>query len=345
MVPHYTVYPILCEPLFKPKIWGGRKLEVLFGMDLPAGEKIGEAWVAADLAEGSTRVANGPLTGASLGDAARLWGEAMIGPAWRGRPTGARFPLLVKFLDAQDDLSIQVHPDEAACRSDFPDDFSKDESWIVLDATPGGAILHGFVAGVTLDDFDRLLAEGRVVECMRRIEVRPGDVFRVAPGTVHALCRGVAILEIQEPSDSTFRIYDYGRLGDDGEPRPLHLDAARKVMRFESAGSGPRIRPAAATTSWGWRETLVDVAAYRIECVTFERPTSWRVDPRSAQTLIVLEGEVSLAAGGDALRVRNGGCVALPAAVGTVRVDVGPGGAPARAVLAGAGGVEMIPAR
>ncbi|HUT22795.1 MAG TPA: class I mannose-6-phosphate isomerase, partial [Sumerlaeia bacterium] len=215
---------------------------------------------------------------------------------------------------------------------------------IVLDAAPGGAILHGFAPGATLDDFDRLLAEGRVVECMRRIEVRPGDVFRVAPGTVHALCRGVAILEIQEPSDSTFRIHDYGRLGDDGKPRPLHLDAARKVMRFEDAGGGPRIRPVAATASWGRHETLVDVAAYRIERITLERPTSWRVDPRSAQTLIVLEGDTSLAAGGEELRVPSGGCAILPAAVGTVRINVGPG-SPVRAVLAGAGGVEMVPAR
>jgi mannose-6-phosphate isomerase len=334
-----SAYPLLCKPVLKPKIWGGRKLEKLFGMELPPGRKIGEAWIVADLAEGSSLVANGALAGQTLSEAARLWGESLIGPAWRGKPTAGRFPLLVKFLDAQDDLSIQVHPDETACKAFFPRDFSKDESWVVLDSEPGGSILHGFKDGVTLADFDRLLAEGNVVESMWCIEVKPGDLFRVAPGMAHALRKGVAILEIQEPSDSTFRIYDYGRTGEDGKPRPLHVDAARRVMCFGKDQPAPP-RPVVSDVPWGLHTRMVDVAAYRIEKLQMRSEVSWTVDPRSAQALILLGGGLRLESGAGPLALKAGDAVILPATLGGVRTA--PQGAEAEAVLAGAGGIPMV---
>jgi mannose-6-phosphate isomerase len=333
------VYPLVSEPVLKSKIWGGRKIESLLGIPLPEGDRVGEAWLVADLREGASSIQNGACAGQSLSEVTRLWGEAMIGAAWAGKPTGERFPLLVKFLDAQDNLSVQVHPDDAACRIDFPDDFSKDESWIILAVDPGGSILHGFRPGTTLDDFDRLLAEDRVVECMRSVEVQPGQVFRVAPGTVHALCRGVVILEIQEPSDSTFRIYDYNRPGDDGKPRALHVEASRKVMRFGD-DSPPAIEPEIVAKPWGAHELLVDVSAYRIERATIQAPVAWDVDPRSAQVLIVIDGGIRLESGGDGMALTAGATVVLPAALGSVEMQ--PSGDSALCILAGAGGVAMI---
>ncbi|NQU42912.1 class I mannose-6-phosphate isomerase [bacterium] len=337
-MPENTTYPLLCEPVLKAKVWGGRRLEELLGLDLPEGRKIGEAWVVADLHQGSSTVANGPRAGETLSAVTADWGEDLIGPAWRGKPTGGRFPLLIKFLDAQDNLSVQVHPDEAACRDLFPNDFSKDESWVILNVEEGGTILHGFVPGTTRADFDRLLAEDAVVDCMRSVRVRPGEFYRVEPGMVHALCKGVAILEIQEPSDSTFRIYDYNRPGDDGRPRALHVNAARQVLRFEAAGSTPGARrPVAA--SWGTHEVLVDVPAYRIERLDLRGEFSWSVDPRSAQVLIVLEGGASARAGGEEIILKRGSTLILPATVGEVEVRAADG--PLRLVLAGAGGVAM----
>lgn len=340
MVVNETVYPLLCKPVLKSKIWGGRKIETLLGIALPAGEKIGEAWVVADLPEGASSVLNGPCAGESLSEITRRWGGAMIGSAWQGKPTGGRFPLLIKFLDAQDDLSVQVHPDDAACQSDFPDDFSKDESWIIVQADAGGSILHGFRPGATLERFDELLAAGNVVDCMRSIEVAPGQTFRVAPRTVHALCRGVVILEIQEPSDSTFRIYDYGRLGDDGKPRSLHLEASRKVMRFGD-DTPAELAPVATEMPWGHHELLVDVDAYRIERARLAGPIAWSVDARSAQALIVLEGAATLEAGGERLEVARGDSVVLPAALGDARLEP-RAGEPPLCVFAGAGGIAMV---
>lgn len=331
-------YPLLCTPALKSRIWGGTKLKDLYGIALPAGEKTGEAWIAADLKEGASGIANGPLRGRTLSEAAALWGEDLIGPAWRGRPTGQRFPLLIKLLDAQDDLSVQVHPDEAACRNHFPNDFSKDESWIVMHAEPGSRILCGFRPGVSLADFDRALREGGVEELLQSVAVQPGQVFRVAPRTVHALCRGVVILEIQEPSDTTFRIYDYGRLGDDGKPRQLHLEQARKVMRFDGAGSEP-IRPHFRELPWGWHELLVDAPAYRIERLAVQEPMAWDVNPASAQVVIVTDGGLALRGSGMELNMHPGACAILPATMG--RAELQPAGK-AQCILAGAGGVAMV---
>ena len=332
-------YPLLCKPVLKTRIWGGRKLEELFGIELPPGEKIGEAWLVADLPEGASSIANGPQEGQTLSALTAKWGEAMIGAAWRGRPTGARYPLLVKFLDAQDNLSVQVHPSDEDCRRYFPDAFSKDESWIISVAEPGGKVFHGFKPGTTLEDFDHLLAEGRVEECLRPVEVAPGDVYRVSAGTIHALCRGVALLEIQEPSDTTFRVYDYNRLGDDGKPRPLHIEQARKVMRFGD-DTPPRIEPQAWDRPWGRREILVDCHAYRIERIEVKKTLEWKVNPASTQVLIVTEGAPTLTSETISLPLKKGASVVLPAALGTVRLDAGE--SPATCVLAGAGGVPMI---
>lgn len=331
-------YPLQCKPVLKSKIWGGRKLQSLFGIPLPEGEKTGEAWTVADLPEGASTVANGPMQGKTLAEVTAEWKEDLIGPAWRGKPTGGRFPLLVKLLDAQDNLSIQVHPSQEDCKKDFPNDFSKDESWIVVASEKGGSILHGFKPGVTMEDFDRLMASGDVTECMRRFEVTPGEVFRVAPGTVHALCKGVVILEIQEPSDSTFRIYDYGRVGDDGRPRDLHLEASRKVMRFgEDQEDLPA--PARVQREWGCHETLVDAPAYRIERLRPETPFAWEVDPRSAQVAIMLEGGMTLQAAGTTVRLKKGDHLVLPAVTG--RVSASAVEEQSQLILAGAGGAPL----
>jgi len=333
------VYPLLCKCLLKEKIWGGRKLVTLFDFALPIDAKIGEAWIVADLPEGTSSIINGPLGGKTLSHITQSWGHKLIGTAWNNTSTDGRFPLLIKYLDACDDLSVQVHPDEESCQRYFPKEFSKDESWIILDAEPNGMILHGFNPEVTLQDFDRLLSQDRVIECMRHIKVSRGEVYRLEPGTVHSICKGVALLEIQEPSDSTFRIFDYNRLGEDGKPRALHIQEARKVMRFGDS-TPPQIQPQKTMTSWGEHELLVDVPAYRIERISITRPFSWNINPVSMQVLILLDGSLSLQSTGDTLNLRKGDGVILPATLG--KVDIKLISCDALGILTGAGRVPMI---
>ena len=280
-----------------------------------------------------------PRAGQTLTQVAQEWGEDLIGAAWRGKPTGGRFPLLVKFLDAQENLSVQVHPDEIACRAFFPKDFSKDESWVVLSADPGGRILYGLETGTTRNSFEQAIRSNSVIDCLQSIEVRPGEVYRVAPGTVHALCSGVLVLEIQEPSDSTFRIYDYNRPGDDGKPRLLHLEAARRVIRFEDEPPSQAV-PVVSTHPWGQHELLVDCPAYRIERVEAARPVYWEVNPASAQVLVVTDGKALIVTADTSLSLKKGDCAILPARVG--QVEFRPDAAPARCVISGAGGIGMV---
>jgi mannose-6-phosphate isomerase len=335
-----SVHPFLSYPDLKRKIWGGRKIEAHLGIALPEGERIGEAWMVADLPEGASWVASGAERGKTLHELVRLWGEDLIGPIWRGRNPDGRFPLLVKFLDAQEDLSVQVHPDEAACREFFPNDLAKDESMVVMQADPGVHILHGLKPDLSREEFERLLAAGRVTECLRSVPVAPGDVYRVAPGMAHAYCQGVMVLEVQEPSDSTFRIYDYGRLTSDGQPRPLHLDAARRVLHF-GEDAPLALPPEPIACAWGRHERLVDVPAYRIERALLEREVAWSVDPRSAQALVLLEGEAELTGAGERLTLRRGSCAVLPAAVGEVALRP-LGDSPALCIATGAGGVAIL---
>jgi mannose-6-phosphate isomerase len=322
------LYPLLCRPTFVPRIWGGRRLARLFAKPLPPEQPIGESWEVADLPEGQSWVANGPYEGYGLTEVTAELGSALLGAAW---PEG-RFPLLVKLLDANDDLSVQVHPSAEDCARWFPEARSKDESWVVIDAEPGAGVYFGFKPGVRPADFEAELGREGLVNLLQRVAVRPGDVLRCAPGTVHALGRGVAVLEVQEPSDTTFRIHDFGR------GRPVHIAQAQLVTKVESAAD-PRLAPIPTETEWGVHEVLVDVPAYRLERAAAEADLTWMIDPRSVEVLCLLEGLADLVWEHGAISLAAGDHVILPALLGEVRLEPR---AALVAVLAGAGGVPML---
>lgn len=324
-------YPLLCAPLLVERVWGGRRLARLYDKPLPVGVPVGEAWEVADLDEGTSGIAAGPLEGYSLREVTEAWGPTLVGTAW---PEG-RFPLLVKLLDANDDLSVQVHPSADDCARWFPTAASKDEAWVVVDAEPGAAVYYGFQPGVTQAQFEAALEAESLLGLLARVEVRPGDVLRVAPGTVHALGRGVAVLEVQEPSDTTYRLYDYGR------GRALYIDEGRRVARVE-ADPEPLLAPRPVEHDWGVWELLVDAPAYRMERLAAEEALAWAVDPRSVQVVCLLEGTASLAWAGGEQRLAAGDTVVVPAAMGSV--ELRPWGA-CVAVVAGAGGQRLVDPR
>ena len=263
------------EPILKPKVWGGRRLAGL-GRALPASTPIGESWEIADLAataasgggggSARSRIASGPLAGRTLADALALWGPACLGSASLSGAGG--FPLLVKLLDAREDLSVQVHPSPAYAAS-HPGAHLKAECWFVLDAaasaegTPA-AIYAGLAPGVSASDLVEAVAArepGRVPAALRRIEVKPGEMYFLPSGIVHALGAGVLVAEIQTPSDTTFRVYDWehelGRLG-----RELHLDEALACLIDDAA-------PVRTTADDG---VLVDQPEFGVELVRAGTP-------------------------------------------------------------------------
>lgn len=220
-------YPLRFVPIYKEKIWGGDAMRRLLGRTLPKGVKIGESWELADLEEGESVVANGPWAGKTLRQVTRKRGPALLGGA-RTAPFG-RFPLLVKILDAAEVLSLQVHPDaQAVAEIGEADDRPKDECWYVV-GSENGSLCRGLKPGVTPGQFREAVLDDSVDKFVNRVTVKPGDFHYVPSGTVHALGPGVLAVEIQTPSDTTYRVTDWGR------GRDIHLEQSLQSIRFRPA--------------------------------------------------------------------------------------------------------------
>jgi len=218
-------------------VWGGRGLETRFGKPLPAGRPFGESWEVSALPELESECAYGPSSGLTLGALVNTYGERLLGKAVSER-YGGRFPLLIKLLDACQDLSIQVHPDDEYATRNGLGTFGKSEAWYVLHSA-GGRIALGLQEGIGREAFEQAILQGKVGDTIQYKGVQSGDLVYLPPGTVHALCQGVMIYEVQQSSDITFRIHDYDRPGLDGKPRELHTGQALEVIDFQSA---PEIR-------------------------------------------------------------------------------------------------------
>lgn len=214
-------------PVFKEKIWGGRKLETEFGYEIPAGP-VGECWAISAHPAGDDEIASGEYARKTL---SWLWDEHR---ELFGNCEGDRFPLLVKIIDAKDDLSIQVHPDNGYAAEHEDGSLGKKECWYVLSAEPGQTIVVGQRAR-SREEFVQMVEEGRWSELLNEIPIKAGDFFQIDPGTVHAIKGGTVILESQQSSDVTYRVYDYDRKQDDGTLRPLHMQQALDVIDFDRA--------------------------------------------------------------------------------------------------------------
>lgn len=217
---------IFLDPVFHEKIWGGRKLETEFGYDIPDGP-IGECWAISAHPNGDCVVAEGEFKGEHL---STLWDSH---PELFGNLMGNQFPLLIKILDANDDLSIQVHPDDAYAYEHENGSLGKRECWYVLECDDDATIIVGQNAK-DKDELRRMIEAGQWDELLNEVPIHKGDFFQIDPGTVHALKAGTVILETQQSSDVTYRLYDYDRVQDDGTKRPLHIDQSCDVVDFSA---------------------------------------------------------------------------------------------------------------
>ncbi len=224
------LYPYKFQPIYVEKIWGGRNLQRLFGRELPGGKNIGESWELTDINEGTSEVANGPATGTTLTDLTRQLGEKLLGST---RATAdVRFPLMLKYLDANDILSLQVHPDPDAARQIGGGAQTKTECWYVLESRDG-FIYKGLREGVGPDEFRRAVETDTVKEVVRRVDVKAGDFHYLPAGTVHALGKGVVVAEVQIPSYTTYRVTDWGR------GREIHLERSMQCIHFPQPDDSP----------------------------------------------------------------------------------------------------------
>ena len=303
------LYPFVFEPIFKDRIWGGRELERLYAKKIPANQLTGESWEISDRPGDASVITNGPLAGKDLrwlmaNHAAEILGSAK--PAAAGR-----FPLLCKILDAREKLSLQVHP-PAAKAAELKGE-PKTEMWYVADAAPDASLYVGLQRGVTRADFERKIADGTVADCFHRIPVKAGDTMFLPSGRVHAIGDGLVIFEIQQNSDTTYRVFDWNRVGLDGQPRELHIaqsltsidfnDFEPKLVATKFAGDEIKTRP------------LVNDPLFNVEAWKLNSGADGLLKPKKLQIVAVTGGQIEIKSGSTIVNLSAGQFSLIPASL------------------------------
>lgn len=313
-MPHHAVYPLIFEPVFKDYPWGGRNLAEKLGRTIPDGI-VAESWEIAAHPNGQSRVANGPDAGKTLGELLDAWGYDLVGRYNTQSVEQGRFPLLIKLLDANRWLSVQVHPDDSYGAA-HAGDLGKTEMWVVLDAEPGAELIYGFKSGVDHDKFAAAVAAGKTEQWLHRVAVQAGDVIFVPSGAIHALGPGIIVAEIQQNSDTTYRIYDWGR------DRPVHIEHALNVLDFDLIA--PDVLSPQPVAERGVPTELIGHCAYfRTErlSLTESAQVHGLCDGDTLEIWGVLDGQIRLEWEGDPLEIDAVGWVLLPAMLGAYTIS------------------------
>ncbi len=299
--------PILrFEPKFRRYVWGGRRLETVLGKPLGEGDNYAESWEIVDHGDDQSIVADGPFAQWSLGKLCQEFPQEML-----GRDTPTPFPLLFKYLDAHQNLSVQVHPNDAAAAKLDPPDRGKTEAWVIVHADPEAKVYAGLKAGVDREAFARELERNNAVACLHAFTPRVGDCIFVPAGVVHALGAGLVVAEIQQASDTTFRLYDWDRVDKDGKPRPLHIEQGLAVLDDRA---GPIHPVVPQQGSEPYIERLVACDYFVLERWTLDKPVPL---DKGGRVLIVsvLEGSVDLTEQHSNATLKLGETALVPACV------------------------------
>jgi mannose-6-phosphate isomerase len=303
------VYPLTFRPIFKQRVWGGRELERLYHKPLPPSVPIGESWEMSDRLDDVSVIANGPLAGKDLRWLMEHQAADLLGDA---KPHGGRFPLLLKILDAQEKLSLQVHP-PAAMASALGGE-PKTEMWYVAQAVPGAELFVGLKRGVTRAEFERRIEAGTVAECFHRVSVQAGDAIFLPSGRVHALGAGLVIFEIQQNSDTTYRVFDWNRLGLDGKPRQLHIPQSLASINFDDYE--PSLLPRAFAENGVCRKRpLVENSLFTIEAREAGPGMDLPLAPGEMQIIALLTGSLAVCDGTSAVALAAGQFCLVPASL------------------------------
>jgi mannose-6-phosphate isomerase len=299
-IPGVNAYPLKFRPIYKQRIWGGQKLREVFGKDLPPGEKIGESWELADLPEDKSIIANGELKGQTLISAIGQYPVEITGEPYFEGP----FPLLIKFLDARDVLSVQVHPDEKTVER-LGEGQPKTECWYIIFAEPDAVIYKGLKKGVTKSQFAEAIQNGNVADLLAKVPVEAGQCHFLPAGTAHAIGPGLVIAEIQLPSDTTYRVFDWNRVDQTGRPRELHIEQALESIHFNMTEDELPV------TTIG---RLANCEFFFIDKGHQAKNCEALLSPGEIKTLIILSGSGTiLGTEGYNVEFRAGDCLLIPA--------------------------------
>lgn len=300
------------RPAFKDYLWGGTRLRDEYGKDCDY-DKVAESWELSCHKDGASVVDSGEYEGLTLAQYIEKAGKGVLG---KNCERFEEFPILIKLIDAKDNLSVQVHPDnEYAMRVEG--EYGKTEMWYVVDCDEGAELLYGFKKEISKEEFAQRIADNTLLEVTNNVPVHKGDVFFIRSGTLHAIGKGILIAEIQQNSNTTYRIYDYGRVGKDGKPRELHVEKAKDVTKLAPAQQYPETpveeRNGAKIKLMAKCEYFT---TYRVDV---EDQAEFEADESSFVSILVLEGEPEITAG-DSVSAKKGDSVFVSAGTGKISV-------------------------
>jgi mannose-6-phosphate isomerase len=311
------VEPLFFRPIYKETIWGGDALRTRFGRPLETGRSIGESWEVVSLGAEQSVVAQGLLAGTTLGSLIAEAPGALLG----NNITSGNFPLLFKIIDARERLSVQVHPDDAQAQEHGWGEFGKTECWYVIDAKENARIVAGFREEVTLERIGRAIETESLDLLLNVIPIKRGDVLFIPAGTVHAIMEGTLLYEVQETSDTTLRLYDWGRAGADGKPRPLHVREALSVLDTRAHDHGP-ITPVVIDEGGCVHSYCAACRYFALERYGFIKEKEVALPAKqSFRVVMVLHGTVRLSYAAGSVELSAGTTVVLPAILRDVRAS------------------------
>lgn len=307
------MYPLKFEPILKTIVWGGEKIAPYKGIETTQSH-IGESWELSGVAGNESIVSEGPLKGRSIASLVKEYKGELVGKHVYEN-TADEFPLLIKFIDAQKDLSIQVHPNDELAAERHNGSKGKTEMWYVVAADPGAHLLAGLKEKITPEEYAAKVADGSITDVLARYDVQPGDVFFLPAGRIHAICSGCFIAEIQQTSDITYRIFDYNRPGLDGKPRQLHTEQAKDAIDYT-------VYPDYRTEYSPEENEEVELVNCRYFTTSvYDLSLPFAKDLSSIDSFMVvmcLSGEGSMEVDGEAVSLRQGETVLIPASADDV---------------------------
>ena len=301
--------PVKLSPAFKDYLWGGKRLRKDYHKVCSL-EKIAESWELSAHKDGQSVIAEGAYQGMTLSEYVQAVGVSVLG---KNAEKYDYFPLLIKLIDAKGNLSVQVHPDDAYAL-EHEGEYGKTEMWYILDCDEGASLYYGFAKDVTKDEYRAAICDGKLTELLNRVEVKPGDVYFIPAGTVHAIGAGIVICEIQQNSNTTYRVYDYNRRDKDGNLRPLHIDKALEVSTLTKS-------PALPVIPDGDDVLLCECAYFEVRRLRFADVGEITANGDSFLSLTVTSGEGILTHAEGSLHFTKGDTLFIPAADGVCRIE------------------------
>ncbi len=303
------MYPLLLKPHITDYLWGGTKLKTDFGFETEK-DIAAEAWVLSCHKDGADIVTNGKLKGKTLTEALDILGPDALG---KNAAHFSYFPILVKLIDAKLSLSVQVHPDdEYALKNEG--EFGKTEMWYVVDCEEGAELIYGFKENISKEEFKTRIENNTLTDVCNSVPVKKGDVFFITAGTLHAIGKGILIAEVQQNSNSTYRVYDFGRVGADGKPRELHIEKALDVTKREKPTIPYGDVGETVKTEYGSKRTLASCELFTAEILNLNGSAKIE-NPNSFVSLLILDGNAELYFENEVLKAKKGDSIFIPASI------------------------------